>query len=127
MSRDHTRLTVFNTAHELALRVYRLTEGMPPAETYSLRAQVRRAALSVSTNIVEGCARTTRKEYLRFLTIACSSASEVRYLLKFALDLEMLPPGPIEACQEEYLTLIRQLQNLRTAVAGLPQTPGKDG
>ena len=78
MSRDHNKLDVFSVAHDLAVRIYALTEDMRPTETYGLRAQDRRAALSVPTNIVEGCARSSSREYLRFLDIAVGSASEAQ-------------------------------------------------
>lgn len=116
MARDHTKLTVFTTAHELAVRVYTLTIGMSAAETFGLRMQLRRAAVSVPTNIVEGCARSSRREYLRFLDIAGGSASEARYLVQLAQELGLLPAPAAESCRADYDSLVRQLQKLRSAV-----------
>jgi four helix bundle protein len=84
MSRDHTKLRVFEMADKLAIRAYEVTAGMPPDERFGLRAQVRRAAVAVPANIVEGSNRKSRDEYCRFLEIARASSCECRYLLEFA-------------------------------------------
>ena len=77
--RDHTRLKVFGLADQLVLEIYRVSRDFPDTERYALTAQVRRAAISVAANIVEGCARSSHSEYLRFLEIAYGSARELQY------------------------------------------------
>jgi four helix bundle protein len=79
--RDHTKLRAFELADEVALLVYQVTAGFPKEELYGLTSQMRRAAVSVPSNIVEGCARDSQTEYLRFLTIAFGSLRELSYQL----------------------------------------------
>lgn len=90
MSRDHRKLTAFQLADKMAMDIYYATRTLPPEEKYGLQSQIRRAALSVPTNIVEGCYRSGQKEYLQFLRIALASAAEARYLLSFATRLELV-------------------------------------
>ena len=71
--RDHTKLRAFELADELAFLTYSLTRGFPKEEIYGLTSQMRRAAVSVPSNIVGGCARESQVEYLRFLEIAFGS------------------------------------------------------
>ena len=82
--RDHTKLKAFQFADEAALLVYQVTRKFPKEELYGLTSQIRRAAVSVPSNIVEGCARSTIAEYRRFLEIAFGSAREYHYQISLA-------------------------------------------
>jgi four helix bundle protein len=77
--RDHTKLRAFELSDEVVLEIYRLTKGFPKEEIYGLTSQMRRAAVSVPSNIVEGCARESQAEYLRFLEMAFGSLRELHY------------------------------------------------
>ena len=88
--RDHTKLRAFELADEVAVLVYRVTAGFPREELYGLTSQMRRAAVSVPSNIVEGCARDSRADYLRFLYIAFGSLRELHYQLSLSKRLGFL-------------------------------------
>ena len=90
MARDHRKLDAFKLADELVLRIYAATNPFPATERYGLQGQLRRSAISVPTNIVEGCARDSQGDFLRFLDIAFGSCREVIYLVSLATRLDLL-------------------------------------
>ena len=85
--RDHTKLKAFALADEVAILVYQETRMFPKEEIYGLTSQMRRAAVSVPSNIIEGCARDGQAEYLRFLDIAFGSIREMHYQIGLAKRL----------------------------------------
>ena len=89
--RDHTKLRAFELADELTLLVYRVTAGFPKQEMFGLTSQIRRSAVSVPSNIVEGCARGSEADYLRFLNIAFGSLRELHYQLDLSKRSGFLP------------------------------------
>jgi four helix bundle protein len=88
----YERFDAWKAAHELALRIYDVTDGWPASERYQLTAQVRRAALSILTNIAEGAAKRGPREFRRYLDIANGSLAELSYLLRFTKDRGMIAP-----------------------------------
>ena len=88
--RDHTKLRAFELADEVAVMVYRITARFPREELYGLTTQMRRAAVSVPSNIVEGCARESQADYIRFLHIAFGSLRELHYQLNLSEKLGLL-------------------------------------
>jgi four helix bundle protein len=112
MSRAPSKLKVFQLADELVVEVYRATRGFPVEERYGLQAQLRRAAVSVPTNIVEGCARNSERDYLHFVDMAIASASEVRYLVGLSARLGILQKADQDRLVRRYDILIRSVQKL---------------
>ena len=97
MARDPRKLRVFVQADALVPDIYLATKGFPCEERYGLVAQMRRAAISIAANIVEGCARRSTKDYLNFLNIANGSAYELTYLLGLSARLHMLSSATAES------------------------------
>ena len=89
----YKKLNVWKKADELAFQIYIATRDFPPEETYGITSQLRRAGLSVPTNIVEGYSRQGRKELKHFVNIGLGSLGETRYLLDFSSRLGYLPPN----------------------------------
>ncbi|QNO13391.1 four helix bundle protein [Alkalicella caledoniensis] len=90
MSLDPRNLIVWQKAHSLVLEIYELTKEFPKDELFGLTSQMRRAAMSIPSNIIEGKARGTNKELKRFLLIARGSLEEVKYQLLLAKDLKYI-------------------------------------
>lgn len=90
MYNDTSKLIVWQKSHELVLKVYEITKQFPEEELYALTSQLRRAAVSIPSNIVEGKARATNKDYKRFLLISRGSLEEVKYQLLLAKDLNYI-------------------------------------
>jgi four helix bundle protein len=89
--RDHSKLRAFipvcrtgRLADEIAFLIYKVTKSFPKDEIYGLTSQMRRSGVSVPSNIVEGCARESQVEYLRFLEIAFGSLRELHYQFTLA-------------------------------------------
>ncbi|MSQ58922.1 MAG: four helix bundle protein [Betaproteobacteria bacterium] len=90
MSRDHHRLLAWQKTMELVTEVYKISAVFPREDLYGLTSQIRRAAVSVPSNIAEGVARQGSKEYLHFLTVARGSLSELETQLLVARNLGYL-------------------------------------
>jgi four helix bundle protein len=119
MSRDHRKLQAFQLADALVAQVYRATKPFPDEERLGLQAQIRRAAISVPTNIVEGSARRSLSEYVNFLNVATGSAAELRYLLGVALRLGFLAHKVEAELGRECEHLLACLQALARSLEGL--------
>jgi four helix bundle protein len=112
MSRDHTKLRVFHLADALAFDIYKATKKFPREERFGLQSQIRRAALSVPTNIVEGSARLTQKAYCNFCDIALGSACETRYLLEFSWRLEYFDQAAYTKLKQQADAVVKSLSRL---------------
>jgi len=83
-------LIVWQKSHQLTLEIYKITIKFPSEEKYGLISQMRRAAYSVPSNIVEGHSRKSKKEFLQFLNIAKGSLEELKYFLILSADLNYI-------------------------------------
>lgn len=83
-------LKVWAKAHELAVNTYKVTRFFPPEEKFGLTSQIRRSAVSIASNIVEGLRRKHLKDSLNFYNIADSSLEELKYQLLLSYDLKFI-------------------------------------
>ena len=85
--KDFRTLKVWEKSHALVLAIYKETQIFPKNELYGITSQIQRAAVSVPTNIAEGCGKDSDADFGRYLKIAMGSSSELEYLLMLAHDL----------------------------------------
>jgi len=109
---DFKKLHVWGKAHALALNAHRVAGQIRGASHLSLRSQLVRAAMSIPTNIVEGRAKRSEREFGRFLRYALSSASELEYHLMMARDLGLIR-------QSDFVSLLTQVIEVRRMIHGL--------
>jgi len=112
--RNFRDLKVWEKAHQLTLATYHMTKNFPKEELYGMTSQLRRACSSTSTNIAEGCGRSTDREFARFLDIAGGSASETEYLYILAKDLGY-------CADEEYVKLAEDVNEVKRMLNSFTQ------
>jgi four helix bundle protein len=110
--RDHRRLRAFELADDLVLAVYATTRRFPREEQFGLTSQMRRAAVPIASNIVEGCARNSEAGFLHFLDMAYGSAREAEYQISLAHRLGLIRP-------EEFNTLNAKCEETAKVLNGL--------
>ena len=111
-SKKFTDLRVWQEAHQLALLVYKATKNFPKEEQFGLTAQVRRAAISVASNIAEGFNRFSLKEKIQFYSISLGSVSELDSQFLLAKDLRYLN-------EEEYIDIEQRIENIHKGLVAL--------
>ena len=113
---DFRQLKVWQKAHEVILEIYRVTQEFPKSEVYGLTSQMRRAAISIGSNIAEGRGRDGDVEFARFIQIARGSASELEYQLLVARDLGYLAESECANLNSTLAEVGRMLVSLRGSV-----------
>jgi four helix bundle protein len=108
--KSHKDLTVYKTSIDLVVDVYRISRSFPDAEKFGLTSQIRRAAVSVPSNIAEGAARNSKKDFIRFLSIALGSLAETETQLEIAQRLEFIREN--RELDEKIIYIRRMILNL---------------
>ena len=108
--KDFRTLKVWEKAHALTLAIYKAMEKFPKQEMYALTSQIQRAAVSIPTNIAEGCGKDSDAELKRYFVIAMGSASELEYLLLLAHDIGYLQTDIYQSMTKD-LVEIRKMLN----------------
>lgn len=112
MTKTYKELIVWQKAYKLSLLVYGLTKDFPKEELYALVSQIRRAVISIPSNIAEGYCRQRRLEYIQFLQIAFASGAELETQLLIAKDLRYIPIKDFERANlllEEVMKMLNSL------------------
>lgn len=110
--KDFRNLKVWEISHQIALSIYNITLSFPREEMYGLINQIRRASISIPTNISEGCGRGSSIDFRRFLQISFGSACEVEYLLLISYELKYL-------LKKDYDQLVSQIIETKKMLSGL--------
>lgn len=109
---NHKNLDVYKVAKQLVKEIYRVTKSFPKEEQFELVKQLRRAGVSVCSNIAEGCARKTRPDRKRLYEIARSSVVEIDTQLEISFEVEYLKAGNIpdlENCMERVFQMLSKM------------------
>jgi four helix bundle protein len=109
-------LKVWNKAMELALEIYRITESFPRSEQFGLTTQLRRAAVSIASNIAEGHARSTRGEFRNSLSVARGSAREVEVQLLLAEQIGFVDSATLTNACDHCDAISRMITNLKRSL-----------
>ncbi|MEC8220631.1 MAG: four helix bundle protein [Nanoarchaeota archaeon] len=107
---DYKKLIFFQKGHEFTKEIYKITKDFPKEETYGLTSQIKRASVSIGSNIAEGSAKSNL-DYKRFLGISLGSAKECEYQLLLAKDLEYITPRTYDRLMELLDAIIGTLTN----------------
>ena len=111
---DHRDLEVWQKSVELVTKIYRASQSFPKHELYGLTQQLRKAAVSVPSNLAEGAARASRKEFIYFLRIARGSLSEVETQIEIAKRLGYLTNS--KEVSDSLLSVRKMISSLLSAV-----------
>jgi four helix bundle protein len=115
--RDYKKYDVWTKAHELTLLIYKeIIPGFPKSEKFELASQIKRAAYSIPLNIVEGCGRSTDKDFARFLDMSLGSAHELEYCVLLGTELGYIDKPRYEFLNQKINEVKAKLINLIKAV-----------
>ncbi|MCQ4035394.1 four helix bundle protein [Kaistella montana] len=110
--KDFRQLQVWSKAHHLVKEIYLITESFPKEEIYGVTSQLRRASVSIPTNIAEGCGRGSDADFKRFIQMSFGSASEVEYLVFLSFELSFIT-------ESNYVILNPQIVEIKKMLARL--------
>ncbi len=115
--KTHKDLDVWKKSIDFVTSLYQLTNKFPTQELYGMVSQIRRASVSVPTNIAEGAARNHRKEYVQFLGFSLGSASELETLLIVSRNLQYINEETYKILSLELEVIMKMLTNLQRALS----------
>ena len=114
--RTHRDLDVWKKSIDIVTLIYKYTADYPKDEIYGLTSQIRRCAVSIPSNIAEGSARTTKKDYAHFLTMSLGSVAELETQLIISRNLNYLPDTVLDELMYELTSIRRMTLGLRKSI-----------
>ncbi len=115
--KTHKDLDVWKKSIEFVTRIYEVTKNFPKEELYGLSSQMRRAAISIPSNIAEGATRKNKTEFIQFLYISMSSAAELDTQIIIAKNLNYLDTPKVQLLQDELDAICRMIQGLKKYIS----------
>lgn len=115
--RDYKNIFVWQKSYSLVLEIYKITQSFPKHELYGLTSQIRRAAVSIPSNIAEGASRSSEVDFARFLEISLGSAFEMECQLLLAKDLGYVSDPGLGDIMQEIDEIKKMIYSLRKAVS----------
>lgn len=110
------KLEIWHQSIACGKRIYRISESLPRNEEFGLKSQIKRAALSISSNIAEGSGSSTKKDFSHFLDIAIKSAIETVSQLKFGQEMKYFTSLEVNKLYDEAEVLIKRIQALKKSL-----------
>mgnify|MGYP001243206484 FL=1 len=110
--KDFRTLSVWQKSHKLAVLIYQKTKKFPKEEVYGFTSQLRRAIVSIPTNLAEGCGRGSDKDFAKFAQIAFGSANESEYLILLSTELGFIDKTDSDELNEKVTEIKRMLTSL---------------
>ena len=120
MLNSYKELIVWQKGIELVVEIYRLTESFPKTEVYGLTNQMRRAAVSIPSNIAEGYARKHRQEYIQFMRVAFGSGAELETQITIAKKLNFASSEKFKRSEELLLEVMKMMNKMTTSLKSRP-------
>lgn len=115
-SKGYEDLQVWQLAKDLAVKLYKLTDQFPAKEQFGLTSQIRRASVSIPSNIAEGSSRNSNLEFARFISIASGSAAELKTQLIISKEIGFLQNNDYLLLEEQINSISKMLKALRTSI-----------
>ncbi len=109
---NYKDLQVWKKSHEISLSIYKITQSFPKEEVFGLVSQLRRASVSIPTNIAEGSGRFTQKDFASFLQISLGSSQEVEYLILLSKELNYIT-------EAEFILLDKSIGEIKAMLISL--------
>ncbi len=109
---DYKELVVWQKAMELARKIYLITKKLPKEEMFGMTSQMRRASVSIPSNIAEGHSRFSTKEYKQFLSIAHGSNAELETQLILCANIGYLPAGEVEPLLSDCFEITKMIYKI---------------